>query len=82
LRRVVRQADGTLVPGRTLPGRGAWLCQALQPCLDLAARRGGFDRAFRTRVTPAQIEALRQLIREEAPDRGVHFVPGTPAARD
>ena len=36
------------VEGRTLPGRGAWLCRAtLDACRALAVRRGAFARAFR-----------------------------------
>lgn len=38
------------------PGRGAWLCGV--DCLPAARRRGGFDRAFRRPIGPAQIEEL------------------------
>ncbi|WP_366525517.1 DUF448 domain-containing protein [Mumia sp.] len=46
--RFVRGSDGSPVEGRTLPGRGAWLCQAtLDACQSLALRRRAFARAFR-----------------------------------
>ena len=46
--RFVRSSDGTPVEGRTLPGRGAWLCRAtLDACRELAVRRRAFPRAFR-----------------------------------
>ncbi|MFZ8998989.1 MAG: YlxR family protein [Ilumatobacteraceae bacterium] len=40
------------------PGRGAWLCGPA--CIDEAARHRGFDRAFRRRIDPSRIEALRR----------------------
>jgi predicted RNA-binding protein YlxR (DUF448 family) len=47
--RFVRGSDGSPVEGRTLPGRGAWLCRAtLEACRAQAVRRGAFARAFRT----------------------------------
>ena len=48
--RVVRRADGTLQAGRTLPGRGAWLCAGSPACLQRAARRGALSRALRASV--------------------------------
>lgn len=50
--------EGVLTPdpGRTAAGRGAWL-HPDPGCWDLACRRGGFSRAFRTRVSD---EALCQ----------------------
>jgi predicted RNA-binding protein YlxR (DUF448 family) len=60
--RIVRAGDGTLHAGRTLPGRGAWLCQASPNCFDQAARRGGFSRAFRTGVDPEAIAQLRAVL--------------------
>ncbi len=71
LTRITRAGDGTLCIGRTLPGRGAWLCQGSSECLDQAVRQGGFARSFRAQVTPAQ-----------AKDLADDFVPGTPTARD
>lgn len=57
--RIARDRVGTLVVGRTLPGRGAWLCRASPSCLDLALGRGGFARSFRTPISRSEIEALR-----------------------
>ncbi|MGH9228055.1 MAG: YlxR family protein [Acidimicrobiales bacterium] len=46
--RFVRSPEGSIVEGRTLPGRGAWLCKdALAACRERAERRGAFSRAFR-----------------------------------
>ena len=39
--RVVRLGDGSLAPGRTLPGRGAWLCRDSTACVDQAAEAPG-----------------------------------------
>jgi predicted RNA-binding protein YlxR (DUF448 family) len=81
--RVARTADGSLVFGRTLPGRGAWLCRdGLVECSERAATRGGFDRAFRCRVSPASLDALRRAIAVEAGKSDIRFVPGSPPARD
>jgi len=60
--RIARMADGTLAVGRTLPGRGAWLCQDDPSCLDLAVRRGGFARSFRSPVSGAAVAALRSAM--------------------
>ncbi len=57
--RVIRSEDGTLVEGRTLPGRGAWLCAGSLACIDLATRRGAFSRALRGSVTEQSISSLR-----------------------
>lgn len=63
-RRVVAQTelqrfvlvDGVVTPdpGRTAAGRGAWL-HPDPNCVGLACRRGGFARAFRTRVSDAEL---------------------------
>jgi predicted RNA-binding protein YlxR (DUF448 family) len=46
--RFVKGPEGYPVEGRTLPGRGAWLCNdTIEACRALAERRGGFSRAFR-----------------------------------
>ena len=42
--------NGSLAPGRRLPGRGAYTCRALA-CFELAVERGGFARALRRAVT-------------------------------
>ena len=80
--RIVRRADGSLVPGRTLPGRGAWLCRATPNCLELAVRRGGFARAFRTSIDPARVEDLRIGLVAPAGRPDIDFVPGVPPARN
>jgi predicted RNA-binding protein YlxR (DUF448 family) len=46
-------ADGDVVvadPQARLPGRGAYTCRTRR-CVERAARRGGFNRAFRRAVT-------------------------------
>ena len=45
--RVARLPDGALAVGRTLPGRGAWLCAGSVPCLEAALKRKAFARALR-----------------------------------
>lgn len=44
--------------GRSLPGRGAWLCPDLT-CLDSAIRRKAIPRALRVEIGTPQIDALR-----------------------
>ncbi|MGN6694575.1 MAG: YlxR family protein [Aquihabitans sp.] len=63
--RIARSGDGTLAVGRTLPGRGAWLCLDSPPCLDLAVRRGGFARSFRSPVGSAAVAALRSAMADD-----------------
>ena len=46
--RVIRREDGRLEVGRTLPGRGAWLCAGSVACLEAAITRKAFARALRT----------------------------------
>ena len=60
--RVVRTPEGSLAVGRTLAGRGAWLCAGSPGCLDLAVRRGGFARSFRTPVSAIAMAELRSAI--------------------
>ena len=60
--RIVRSDDGSLAVGRTLPGRGAWLCDASPACLDLALRR----KAFRAPVSDGAPESLRAYLMERA----------------
>ncbi len=43
--RLVRGGDGTLAIGRTLPGRGAWICPD-ERCIRQAARRRALPRAL------------------------------------
>ena len=65
---MVRRSDGTLEAGRTLPGRGAWVCPGTDPsgnvtCIDLAERRKAFPRAFKAELTDGAIEALRARLK-------------------
>jgi predicted RNA-binding protein YlxR (DUF448 family) len=61
--RVVRTADGALRPGRTLEGRGAWLCAATAvACLDLATRRRAWARALRGELGPLAVAELRSML--------------------
>jgi predicted RNA-binding protein YlxR (DUF448 family) len=48
--------------GRTLAGRGAWLCAGSVACFDLAVRRNGFGRALRIEVDPARLPVLRNHV--------------------
>ena len=57
--RVARRADGSLAVGRTLPGRGAWLCSGSRSCFDLAVKREAFRRAFRAPVDRSAVDQLR-----------------------
>jgi predicted RNA-binding protein YlxR (DUF448 family) len=50
LRWVVVDGKAVADPAARLPGRGAYTCRT-PACLERAARRGGFDRAFRRAVT-------------------------------
>lgn len=56
--RVVRSFDGTLAVGRTLAGRGAWLCAGSVGCLEQARSRGAFGRALRGPVDEAALDTL------------------------
>ena len=58
--RVVRLGDGSLAPGRTLPGRGAWLCRDSPGCIDSAQKRRAFERALRGPVGAGAVGALKQ----------------------
>ncbi|MGI9119351.1 MAG: YlxR family protein [Acidimicrobiales bacterium] len=62
LTRVIRRSDGTLEVGRTLPGRGAWLCAGSPACVDQAERRRAFDRALRGPVGVEAVAALRDEV--------------------
>src|SRR5262245_2743346 len=56
--RVALAPDGSLVVGRTAPGRGAWLCKPALGCLQMARKRRGFDKAFRQPVSAAALHEL------------------------
>ena len=60
--RIAATPEGSLAVGRTLPGRGAWLCRGSSECLDLAERRGGFARSLRRSVAPEAVSALRRSL--------------------
>jgi predicted RNA-binding protein YlxR (DUF448 family) len=64
--RVVRTEDGGIEVGRTLPGRGAWLCAESPECVDAAARRKAFGRALRGRIDDGAVDALRTKLAERA----------------
>jgi predicted RNA-binding protein YlxR (DUF448 family) len=70
--RVTRDARGMLCLAPNLPGRGAWLCVSEVPgvprlaCLEQAARRQAFGRAFRVPVNAEAIEVLRGTVQERA----------------
>jgi predicted RNA-binding protein YlxR (DUF448 family) len=58
--------DGRVVadPGRRLGGRGAWLCPD-PTCAERAARRGAFERGWRGRVLPPDLDQLRGVLAAE-----------------
>jgi predicted RNA-binding protein YlxR (DUF448 family) len=60
--RVVRLGDGSLAPGRTLPGRGAWLCSDTPACVDTAQKRRTFERALRAPVDARAVDDLKQVL--------------------
>jgi len=57
--RYVRTPDGMLAEGRTLHGRGAWLCRESPACVEAAVRRRAFGRALRGDIRPESIDRLR-----------------------
>ncbi|WP_407650263.1 DUF448 domain-containing protein [Actinomarinicola tropica] len=67
--RIVRRVEGSLEVGRTLEGRGAWLCAGSTACLTAAARRNAFARAFRAPVSQAAIDRLELAFVPESPVR-------------
>ncbi len=77
--RVVRLEDGSLVPGRTLPGRGAWLCRGSVSCVDSARKRRAYERAFRGPVASGAVDDLRRVLEGQAgvpgPDGSARPVP-------
>ncbi len=56
--RVVLSPDGAVVVGRSLPGRGAWLCAGSLDCCEQAVKRRGLARALRREVRPEAAAAL------------------------
>jgi len=69
--RIARRPDGSLGVGRTLPGRGAWLCAGSLRCFELAVRRRAFPKALRASVDEHDIERVR-----------TEFIGSVSAARD
>ena len=51
----LRISDGD----HTSLGRGAWVCRDSLGCFDRAAERGQFQRAFRAKIDPTQLDMLR-----------------------
>lgn len=68
--RVVRLGDGSLTPGRTLPGRGAWLCRNSTTCVDLAVKRRAFERALRGPIGVGVVDDLRRALEGTAEPTG------------
>ena len=60
--RVVAGPGGGLATGRTLPGRGAWLCAGSPACIEAAERRKAFDRALRTTVHSRAVDDLKTML--------------------
>jgi predicted RNA-binding protein YlxR (DUF448 family) len=56
--RVVLGSDGAVTVGRSLPGRGAWLCAGSLDCCEQAVRRRALARAFRREVRPEAAAAF------------------------
>ncbi|MGH8981723.1 MAG: YlxR family protein [Acidimicrobiales bacterium] len=67
--RVVRVPDGGLAVGRTLPGRGAWLCRN-PDCLSKAVRARALERALRAPLRAGAAEELRRELGPVADVRG------------
>jgi uncharacterized protein len=68
--RVIRREDGRLETGRTLPGRGAWLCAGSPACVEAAQRRRAFERALRGPVDAGSVDRLRVEAAERAKVEG------------
>ncbi|MGH9047621.1 MAG: YlxR family protein [Acidimicrobiales bacterium] len=61
-----------VIDGETLAvgpgvGRGAWLCAGRRDCLEWAAERDAFSRAFRAPVGREAVEALGSALFPAAP---------------
>jgi predicted RNA-binding protein YlxR (DUF448 family) len=67
VRVVAVDGDGVAV-GRTLPGRGAWLCAGSEDCLERAVKRSALGRALRAPVAvdAATAEPLRTMLAASA----------------
>src|SRR6185503_245452 len=60
--RMVVRPDGELAVGRTLPGRGVWLCRGSLTCFDAAVRRKALGWALRTPVGSEALASLRATL--------------------
>jgi predicted RNA-binding protein YlxR (DUF448 family) len=65
--RVARSREGSVGVGRTLPGRGAWLCRDSPACLDRAVHQGGFNRSLRASLSASDLGSIRDAL---SADRG------------
>ena len=81
LTRVVRTPEASLATGRTLPGRGAWVCTGSLACLELARSRRAFDRALRASVAPDAVERLAHHLGWKDDGGRTGLVPPTEGAR-
>jgi len=62
--RIARAPDGTVSIGGG-PGRGAWLCATTTAaCFEQAVGRRALERALRTRLSAAELAALRAKLLE------------------
>ncbi|MDQ3980219.1 MAG: YlxR family protein [Actinomycetota bacterium] len=64
--RVVAREGGIVVAGRSLPGRGAWLCKDSPGCVEVARRRKAFNRALRVEVRGEAIDQLQTELADRA----------------
>ena len=58
LLRVVVASDGQVIFSRVAAGRGAWLCNPPDACLELAEKRRGFDRALKAPLGAGALDAV------------------------
>ena len=68
---LIRLARGTGVSvqiGRSVPGRGAWLCDGRVEWFDLAVQRRAIARALRIELSEQEISQLRARLHGAAPD--------------
>jgi hypothetical protein len=71
-----------LAVGRSLPGRGAWLCKGSVGCAERAARRGAFPRALRDDLAPGSVGRLIDRLRDEAVQEQPVEANGAPGVRE
>jgi predicted RNA-binding protein YlxR (DUF448 family) len=65
-------ADGRLMTGRQVPGRGAWVCAATSACFDRAVAKNALTHALRAPVSSDDAQRVRSVV----------FVAETPDVRD